>query len=110
MKTNKFFSTKIKDLKLKINFPISRFVVRGNSMFPTLKPGQTVITFNWFINTKPGDIVVAWVKERLVIKRVGQIKKGSLFLTGDNLKESTDSRNWGEVLGKDLKGKVVLVL
>ncbi len=89
--------------------PFSKFTVSGYSMLPTLEPGQTVFTFNWFLKFKKGDLVVAKVKGRLLVKRVGKIRKEKLFLVGDNKKMSTDSRNFGWVSKKNILGKVEFV-
>jgi phage repressor protein C with HTH and peptisase S24 domain len=78
-----------------MKFPISHFVIHGNSMFPTLKPGQHVFTVNWFFQIKVGDLVVARVDGKDIIKRVGQLKAGKVFLVGDNKAASTDSREFG---------------
>lgn len=89
-------------------FPLSRFVVFGSSMLPKLKPGDNIISFDWFLNPKVGDIVVALLDKRLIIKRVRFIRENKVFLVGDNEKESTDSREIGWIDKKSLVGKVVL--
>ncbi len=56
--------------------------VVGNSMLPTLKPGTIVVA-----RKKPfslGDIVMARIEGREVVKRVAQIKP-KLVLRGDNV-------------------------
>lgn len=79
-------------------------------MAPTLKPGQNVITINWFIKPKKGDLVVVSKKGRLMIKRIKAINGLKIFLIGDNLLKSTDSRHFGEINLKDVQGKVVVKL
>lgn len=91
-------------------FPISRFTVYGNSMLPTLKPGQDVLVFNWaylFSQPKIGDMVVIKHDGRKMIKRVQNISDQELFVEGDNKKESTDSRNFGPIDKSEIVGKVV---
>lgn len=79
-------------------------------MAPTLKPGQNVITINWFIKPKKGDLVVVSKKGRLMIKRIKAINGLKIFLIGENLLKSTDSRHFGEINLKDVQGKVVVKL
>lgn len=88
--------------------PFSRFVVFGNSMHPTLKVGQNVVTFNWIRKINAQDIVVVRIDDRLVIKRVKRVYEKKLFIVGDNDQESTDSRKYGAVDRSNLIGKVVI--
>lgn len=94
--------------------PISRFTVNGNSMHPTLHPGQDILSFNWaYLGKKPkvGDIII--VKsgkgkgEREIIKRVIKIMGDELWMMGDNADESTDSRDFGPVKMEQIMGKVI---
>lgn len=86
-----------------MKFPISKFKVFGNSMFPTLKEGQEVLTFNWS-KIKIRDIVVVKGEK---IKRVQKIMGSKVYLVGDNLVESTDSRHFGPVDRSQIIGKVI---
>ena len=101
---------KLDKLFLIVKLPFSHFVVHGNSMIPTLKPGQHVFIVNWFFQIKVGDLVVARIEKRDVIKRVSKLKAGQVFLVGDNKSESTDSRKFGWVSASQLVGKVFYVL
>ena len=91
--------------------PISRFTVSGNSMFPTLKPGQDVLSINWFVNPKVGDIVVVKSGQgtgyREIVKRVEKLIGGKVWVVGDNKKESTDSRDFGPVSLNQVVGKLI---
>lgn len=63
--------------------PVKAYV-DGNSMFPTLKDGQSVI-FNKTHDIHVGDIVVAESSEYGgIIKRVGEIDGNSVYLVSDN--------------------------
>lgn len=84
--------------------PISKFKVYGNSMFPTLKEGQEVLTFNWG-KVREGDIVVTKVAK---IKRVQKMMGNKVYLVGDNKTESTDSRHFGSVDQSQIVGRVLL--
>lgn len=89
-----------------MKFPVSKYKVSGNSMLPTLKPGQEVLTFNWG-KASEGDIVVVKGKK---IKRVQRITGNKVYLVGDNKKESTDSRHFGPIDQSQILGKVIYYL
>ena len=81
--------------------------VVGKSMKPTFREGQTVLV-SLFRRYKEGDIVVAYVNKREVIKRIQEMREdGQVFLVGDNPKYSTDSREYGWVPDRYISGKVV---
>lgn len=75
-------------------------------MLPTLKPGQFLISWNWFYKPIQGDLVVV-KKNRLMVKRIQDIKKQKVFVVGDNLTDSTDSRQFGWVEKRQIVGKVI---
>ena len=79
-------------------------------MNPTLKDGEVVLVDrNAEINV--GDIVIAKhpvERNSEVVKRVERInERDNFFLVGDNLEDSNDSRHFGAVTRKYIKGKVV---
>ena len=86
------------------------FLIEGESMWPTLDEGNTVLvkrtrTF------REGDIVLAkhpYKSSVKIVKRVAEIlPDGALILKGDNPVESTDSRSFGSILKSDVVGRVV---
>lgn len=81
--------------------------VRGDSMRPSLMPGQVVVFLRWVVHEN--DIVLARINEREVIKRVRLEKNGRFFLTGDNRDESVDSRHYGAVPQSAILGVMKLV-
>lgn len=87
-----------------------KYIVEGNSMSPLLKDGDKVLVDrNAEINV--GDIVIAkhpLERNSEIMKRVERINDhGHYFLVGDNLADSTDSRDYGAVAKEYIKGKVV---
>lgn len=90
-------------------FPFSRFTVSGKSMYPTLKPGQDVLVLCWFFKLKVGDLVVFIKDGKEMVKRVQKCNDRCIFVIGDNVKMSIDSRDFGWIDKKDLIGKVIYV-
>lgn len=91
-------------------FPISKFTVSGLSMFPTLKEGQEIVSFNWaYLGRKPkvGDIIVIKYQGQEMVKRVSQLKGEQVLVEGDNKNQSTDSRHFGPVKMDQVVGKVI---
>lgn len=106
-------------------FVFEGFVVRGDSMSPTIASGDYVliekISFR-FRDPRKDDIVVATTREEgsRVVKRVfgvpGEILEvhgkpwnvdpGEYYLVGDNMAASVDSRDFGPVNAWDIKGRV----
>ena len=92
---------------------VRRYVVSGESMSPTLRPGDSL----WVVRTpgnvspRPGWIVVARRPDRPdleIIKRVGAGGEGEgLRLVGDNPWASTDSRAFGAVRPEMVVGVAV---
>lgn len=94
-------------------FPLSRFKVHGDSMLPFLKEGEDVVSFNWaynFSEIKIGDVVVAKIKNLLIIKRVFHIDGRRIFLKGDHEIMSTDSRNFGWLDKRQILGKAIIFI
>jgi nickel-type superoxide dismutase maturation protease len=90
-----------------------RFRVTGLSMLPLLQPGDEIL-----VNCKayqhqppqPGDIIVAqhpYKPQTRIVKRVVEVRPdGSCFVQGDNLVESTDSREFGWMSAQQILGQV----
>ena len=97
---------------------ISRFLVEGASMSPTLLPGDRLLVLRlprWSWDPRPGQLVVARpppLEGREVIKRVDAVVRprgGSAYvLLGDNPEASTDSRHFGPVTRNRIVGRVWL--
>lgn len=86
------------------------FVIKGNSMFPTLKDGDCII-FNPELEPETGDIILfnhPFIQNLKVVKRISEITaEGNLIVLGDNPSESTDSRSYGAILAKNVLGVAV---
>lgn len=100
----------------KLRFYVGRLqgiVIEGDSMHPTLKPGDRVLVDkDSAINV--GDVVVAahpFKSSVKIVKRVATIESGGrMLLFGDNQNESSDSRTFGSINRNDIMGKVVFRL
>lgn len=79
-------------------------------MEPGLWPGDIVIARR-NVAVRPNDVVIARMSGRDVLKRVSEVfPNGSVFLVGDNLSASTDSRTLGAVKDSDILGVAVIKL
>ncbi len=75
-------------------------------MLPTLRPGQLV----WLWRTAKisrGDLVVFEQNGLEKIKRIQEIHPDQVFVVGDNLAASTDSRDFGWIDRSQLRAKVI---
>lgn len=86
---------------------IARYSIRERSMDPSICEGEKVLVFKTR-NVKKGDIIVFEKNGIEMIKRITKNLGDTLFVEGDNRKESTDSRHYGPISRKDIVGKVVL--
>lgn len=86
------------------------FIVRrvaGRSMLPVLRPGTIVVAVPAPGNVQPGQVVIFRHDGREKIKRIIRIEENSLWLEGDNPDESTDSRQFGIVKTRMVRGRVI---
>lgn len=74
-------------------------------MLPAIQSGRLVVA----IRSKPvlDDVVVVSVDGRDVIKRISQLAHGRVYLLGDNASASTDSRTYGFITAKAVRGVVI---
>lgn len=79
----------------------------GDSMTPTLKNGQLIIATGIFQKLVPGNVVVFRHNHIEKVKRLKVINKQEIYLEGDNLLESTDSRSFGWLNISQVVGKVI---
>jgi nickel-type superoxide dismutase maturation protease len=88
----------------KRRFKLRRVV--GESMLPTLRPGQ-LVAIGERGTLRVGDIVMILHDDMEKIKRVARIESGRLYVLGDNPNASTDSRNFGWIGAELVVGKVI---
>jgi nickel-type superoxide dismutase maturation protease len=94
--------------------PLGRLEVTGESMVPTLLPGDRVIVLRGLGPLRPairtGDLVALVDPRsggRTMIKRVAGIGGSGVVVRGDNSAASTDSRHFGPVDRRAIRGRVV---
>ncbi|MGB0590223.1 MAG: nickel-type superoxide dismutase maturation protease [Myxococcota bacterium] len=88
-------------------------MVRGDSMRPTLMPGDHILVNPAaYSRAQPsvGDVVVArhpFERDRLIVKRISDVgPEGRCFLSGDNPDESTDSHSFAAIAPHLILGRV----
>ncbi len=77
--------------------PLARVVVAGESMQPTLRPGDCLVVRRG-ARTRPGDVVVARFPSRpglLVVKRAVRPDGNLWWIESDNPAVTDDSRRYG---------------
>lgn len=79
--------------------------VIGSSMEPTLRQGQIVLCHQ-VRNFKKGQIVVAFVGGREVVKRISKIEEGTIFLSVDDNKHAHNGKYFAKITDSKIEGVV----
>lgn len=94
--------------------PLGRLQVAGESMAPTLLPGDRVLVWRGLGPLRPpiriGDLVALVDPrdpDRLMVKRVAGLAGTEVSVRGDNEAASTDSRQFGSVTAAAIRGRVI---
>ena len=98
-----------------MRWPLWRVAVAERSMEPALRPGDWLLVRRTMargrsLRVRPGQVVVARHPGRpdmLIVKRVVALRGTHLVLRGDNADASVDSRHFGPVDRRALRGRVV---
>jgi len=88
---------------------VARVEVTGDSMRPTLVPGDRLVVVRGR-RARPGDLVTLpdpRSPQRVVVKRVLRVDGDGVAVGGDNPDASTDSRTFGPVPARSIRGRVV---
>jgi nickel-type superoxide dismutase maturation protease len=91
----------------------TRVVVSGDSMRPTLEPGDRLIVLRIAHRQRlrVGDLVTVSDprpgEQRSLVKRIVELSGGSAEVRGDNPLSSTDSREFGPVPLAEVTGRVL---
>jgi hypothetical protein len=80
--------------------------VTGPSMRPAFRPGAIVLGLKW-LRPRVGSVVIAEREGLEIIKRVARMGKEGIFLVGDNIEHSTDSRTYGWFAPDSIKSVIV---
>ena len=92
--------------------PLFVYFIKGNSMSPTFSDGDKLLVLRFvyrIITPRLNDIVIASDPRdgKFLLKRITSIKGSTFFLSGDNKKASTDSKQFGMIDRSGLIGKVI---
>ena len=90
--------------------PVRRVEVVGDSMLPTLAPGDRLLVVR-VRRLRPGHLVAVTdprsAARRAMVKRVAALGPEGVTVLGDNPAASTDSRELGAVAAEAIRGRAV---
>ena len=105
-------------------FVFDVIIVSGHSMEPTLVPGQLVLVNKTAFGLRApfsGDYLIRWAEPKAgdilviespldgtrMVKRLAALIDQALYVVGDNLGDSVDSREYGLVPLRALRGEAI---
>ena len=94
-----------KQKKVRTPLLVRRLV--GNSRLPVLPPGTTVIATGWMRRTRVGQVVIVSHEGKEKIKRIQDIRPREIYIEGDHLTASKDSRHFGWLGENAIVAKVI---
>jgi len=68
---------------------------------------RQVYGWHWFARLKPGDVVIFLHNDKEKIKRIDKVDDGRVYVLGDHLDASTDSRHFGWLEKELILAKVI---
>ncbi len=81
--------------------------VNGNSMAPTFSPNEKLLMTKWLGTIEVGEVIVFKKEDEILIKRVTVASSEYVFVMGDNLDNSTDSRSFGFIPISSIIGRIL---
>ena len=81
--------------------------VSGDSMAPTLLHGKIVLA-SGMVQAKMGNVVVIRHEGKDKIKRLKEVRGNEIYVLGDNLGASSDSRHFGWIPRENIVGVVIM--
>jgi hypothetical protein len=89
--------------------------ISGPSMKPLLNHGQIAVFIKphhlfGLHRVSPHEVVLCVIDGKEVVKKITKIRAGEVWLEGVNEVGSTDSREYGWVSSKCVKGRLLLTL
>lgn len=79
----------------KLKAPIMVRRISGHSMVPTLPPGTYVVAFRWLRKPKVDSVIIFEHEGKEKIKRLQAVRDDEMYVVGDHIETSTDSRHFG---------------
>ena len=75
-------------------------------MAPKLRPGQLIMATTFVKHLHPGQVVIFRKNNREMIKRIEEVEADKVYVIGDNLEASTDSRQFGWLSKDEIVARV----